>query len=682
MPTPPAAEEGTAKPSRWRRRYFEALAGVILAAALAKGFARDSDAATLLVVLATLAASPLVIFSVRWLWRKLTYRVGVRLFLSYLLVGLTPFALCTCLALLAGYVAIGQYGAVRVREAVEREEASLGSRASAILSELRAHGLEGGRRMLDRQRAAAGGGTPGTIWLLADGASSWSSPERPGFQPPRWAPTGSWRGTVILGGEGYLAVSERDGGRIVAAIVPLDARTAQAFVSGGWFTFRFLVAGPSVSGPNQSERLTIAVRREEGGRHREVQINGRIAPASEIEPGWLDRRPSGGSFWSRLRVIWFWEMSAPHAWESGEALAHTAALTLIAVSPRDGLRDFLGISGARRGELVTVFRAAATVFGVLYFVAVGFAAVMILRITRSTARLTRGARAVARGDFDHRVAVKRHDQLGDLAASFNSMSESVRSMLVQVAERERMAREVELAREIQSSLLPPSELSSGPLAVVAYFRPAAEVGGDYFDLFPIAPGCLAVAIGDVAGHGLPTGLLMAMVKSAVAALIEEGHRGVDLLVRLNHLLLGQSLRQRMVSFALAEIDAAAARVEITSAGHPPGMLLAADGGVEEVLTASLPLGHRWTDPPAATTRPFPPGTRLLLYSDGLVEARNASGAAFGYEALRALLASQRAARPHDLLAAILAELDRHLAGQPLSDDLTVLLVEHAAAPSH
>jgi phosphoserine phosphatase RsbU/P len=170
-----------------------------------------------------------------------------------------------------------------------------------------------------------------------------------------------------------------------------------------------------------------------------------------------------------------------------------------------------------------------------------------------------------------------------------------------------------------------------------------------------------------------------MVKSAVAALAGEGRRGRDLLERLNRLLLAQPLQRRMVSLALAEIDSAAARLEITSAGHPPGVLLASDGTTEEILLASLPLGHRWPDPPPSRTLAFAPGSRLLLYSDGLVEGRNSAGEPFGYEALHALLATHRGAPPRELLAALLDAFDRHTAGEPLADDLTVVLVEHNAS---
>jgi len=85
----------------------------------------------------------------------------------------------------------------------------------------------------------------------------------------------------------------------------------------------------------------------------------------------------------------------------------------------------------------------------------------------------------------------------------------------------------------------------------------------------------------------------------------------------------------MVSLALAEIDVSRAEVEITSAGHPPGMLLVDKGEVEELLLSSLPLGHRWPELPPAVAGGSDPASRLLLYSDGLVEARTSGGEPFG-----------------------------------------------------
>ena len=659
-----------------RAGYLVVLGALVVAALVVGLAAPSSEAAQVLVVFAVLAAVPLTFWAMRALWRKLTYRVGVRLFISYLLIGLTPFALFAGLALIVGYILVGQYAATRVGNEMELLSAAMAARAGMAAGEL----AEG--RVAHARELVQGGGRAGKQglheeWLLADGSGEWRSPGAVGLPVPRWA-ADSWRGQVVHGGSAFLAGIERRGSAVAAVLLPLDIANAAAFAQGRWYEVRFVTevkAGAATSG----RAVTVGVAGEPAA-PATFRIDGQAVPETQVERDWLRARPREGNRWQRARLVWIWTGKTPRVLESGEELKNAVSLALIKLSPRGAVEDLFGPSEKVGNEAKTMLLILGAVFGSIYLVAVGFAAVMILRVTRSTARLTRGERAVARGDLEARIPVKRRDQLGDLAVSFNAMTESVKTMLVQVAEKERMARELELAREIQSSLLPPSELSSGPLSVWAHFRPAAEVGGDYFDLFPLAPGRLVVSIGDVAGHGLPTGLLMAMVKSAVATLIEEGYRGGELLSKLNHLLLGQNLKQRMVSFALAEVDTERRAVKISSAGHQPGVLLAADGGVEEVLLSSLPLGHRWPDPAPQRNLSFPAGSRLLLYSDGLVEAHDAAGNPFGYERLQTTLLRYRDVDGPRLLAALLAELDLHTAGHPLGDDLTVVLVEHRQTP--
>ena len=675
-PTPVSARGRT----RWLRiGYLAVAAGLVAVGVVARLLRPDSDLATLALVVAILCALPLVGWAVRWTWRKLTYRVGVRLFISYLLIGLTPFALFVGLALVLGYVLVGQYAGTRVGNEMQRTSAAMAARAHSAVRELAQGRTDYARELLhaggtDKERGMR------AEWLLADASGEWQSAGATGLPLPRWVDEGGWQGEVVHGAAAYLAAVERRGSRFAAVLMPLDIANARAFTPGGWYEVRFVAEVKGATAATTGGRnARIAVGGEPGGPST-FRVDGRPVLQTQVEEGWLTARPAEGSRWQQARLLWIWPGKTPRALGSGEERKGFLLLTLIKLSPRGAIDDLFGPTDKIGSEAKAMLLVLTAVFGSIYLVAVGFAAVMILRVTRSTARLTRGARAVAQGDLETRIPVKRRDQLGDLAVSFNAMTESVGTMLAHVAEKERMAREMELAREIQESLLPPSELSSGPLSVWAHFRPAAEVGGDYFDLFPLAPGRLVVSIGDVAGHGLPTGLLMAMVKSAAAALIEEGYRGGELLSKLNHLLLGQSLKQRMVSFALAEVDGERREVKIASAGHQPGILLAADGGVEEVLLSSLPLGHRWPDPAPERSLPFAPGSRLLLYSDGLVEAHDDAGSPFGYERLQDVLRQYRDAGGPQTLAALLGELDRHVGGHPLADDLTVVLVEHRPAP--
>ena len=172
---------------------------------------------------------------------------------------------------------------------------------------------------------------------------------------------------------------------------------------------------------------------------------------------------------------------------------------------------------------------------------------------------------------------------------------------------------------------------------------------------------------------------MAMVKSAVATLVREGRSGVDLLERVNSLLLDNPRRHRTATILLVEIDARheTGAVRLTSAGHPPAFVVAGDGSVTEAMQSALPLGHPWPDPPQESMLPFGAGSRLVLYSDGMVEAQDAAGKAFGYDGLEASLRRHVELGAGELLAALLGELDRHAGARPLDDDLTVVVIERA-----
>jgi sigma-B regulation protein RsbU (phosphoserine phosphatase) len=272
------------------------------------------------------------------------------------------------------------------------------------------------------------------------------------------------------------------------------------------------------------------------------------------------------------------------------------------------------------------------------------------------------------------VPVKRSDQLGDLARTFNHMADSVQSMLADVAEKERLARELELAREIQESLLPASYLEVGSFTVRATFRPAAEVGGDYFDVFPISEDRLVVTIGDVAGHGLSTGLLMASLKSSVAALVHEGYGGADLIEKVNHLLMEHGQSRTLVTMTVVEIDLGEGRLVLTNAGHCPALLIEEEGGIEELMVSSLPMGNHLCRP-ASLKHPFEPESLLVLYSDGLVEAVSPDGEPFGYRRLEETVKAATDSQGSVLTTSILDALSEFTGGVPAADDLTILIVE-------
>ncbi|MGV8038543.1 MAG: PP2C family protein-serine/threonine phosphatase [Thermoanaerobaculaceae bacterium] len=609
-----------------------------------------------------------------WLWRVATYRVGVRLFLSYLIIGVLPFLIMACLGAVVGYMATGQYASVRFGTILDRTDESLAELAEVAA---RAPSVEV-PGLLVREAAALQHPPPPFEWLVKDGSRVASSPGLADLAPPEQQLLRTWTGPVLAGGRPWVAAAREHQGRWAIVMVSMRDAAVAAARQAGWFEVSLsdsVVVDQSSQGPTVSIRLDEPAAPAEGGGGQAPRPAGGEAAGVGSAPapaptGWLGRR----------FVVWPRVSEAPLDWPSGAAHPEKRLAVVLKTSPAEAWASFMRAPYRLADEVMAGLLALGVVFATIYAIVVSFAVVMIVSITRSTARLTRGARAVAAGDMSSRIPVKRRDQLGDLAVAFNTMTAAVDRMLREVADKERLKREMELAREIQQSLLPETQLVHAGLAVSAHFLPAAEVGGDYFDIFPLAGREVVVTVGDVAGHGVSTGLLMAMVKSAMGTLVLEGYRGTELLERLNRLVLQQSVKHRMATLALARVSAESGEAEVTSCGHPPVLLVRPSGEVEEVLLSSLPLGTRLPVEPASRTLAFPAGSKLVLYSDGLLEAVDPEGHALGAEAL-SVLVQRHAQRPAgELVVAILGGLRAHVGERALTDDLTILVVEHAAVP--
>ena len=670
------------------RRVWIVTGAVLAAAAGGLALSAPSSDARVLVTLALVLWGLATAAAVaRRVWRRLTYRIGVRLFLSYLLVSVLPFLLFAVIVGLAGYMLVGQYTSARFGELEVRVYRELQRTVSRAADEAEDGGDTRAVAFLEEAAVRPPGEIPALEWIYEDRGRTWSSEGVTGVEVPGWVAGVMWSGPVLVGQDRtFLAAVQRRGARAFALLVPLDLATARKIDSDNWFSVRFkLTRLPGLGGGESGEGLNITLGASPSGSTgtapggRELRVQGELVPPADIEPGWIPRGVGAGGFLAGRWVVWFRVGRQPRVWATGAMDTSRRTLALLKSSPEGAFSDLFGSPYRLRSEFLGAIGGVTLAFAVLYAFAVLAAAVMIVSITRSTARLSRGAREIARGHLDHLIPVKRRDQLGELAVSFNAMTASVRSMLAEVKEKERLDRELELAREIQQSLLPRREVRHGPFTVDAHFRPAAEVGGDYFDVFELPGGRLLVTLGDVAGHGLPTGLLMAMVKSAVATLVRGGHRGAGLLRLLNELVLEQSLRRRMVTLTVVEIDPEEERLEVTSAGHPPVLVVAPSGDVDEVLLASLPVGYRWEEPPPSAVRPFPAGSRLVLYSDGLVEVRNTAGDAFGWEGLRGAIASCPGCDGGMLAAEVMRSVEDFLGGAAASDDITLIVVDRPAA---
>ena len=661
-----------------QRSWWLAGAILVVAATLISAVATGSGLAEFLTAIAWIWFAVTVCLLIWRLWRWMTYRVGVRLFITYLLVGVLPVFFALVLGAFGLYILMGQYTSVRVGSEFDRFGWTLLDDCENVIEIASESGPEAAFSALDDLVSDPPHPLSKILWWARIGDRTkvvGGDLESVDFE---WLAEGrSWT-TVRYGGTVYSVTAFRSPtGDRVAALIPFDQTTATDLSSEWWFDvafFDFDEANARVAGGEDGEEEGITAEASSSGTLN-FTIGGEEVAGNEIWPEWTE---GGDGLFSQPWVVWFRAIVDVVDIESGETLKGENRLALLRSSPQNVWGDFTLSRYEVATELWSAIAAVGLFFLVCYGIAMITSATMILTVTRSTSRLTAGARAIERGDLDYRVPVKRRDQLGDLARTFNHMSDSVQSMLSDVAEKERLARELELAREIQESLLPASHLEVGPISVRATFQPATEVGGDYFDIFAISENNLVVAIGDVAGHGLSTGLLMASLKSSVAALVHEGYGGADLIAKVNHLLMDHGEARTMASLTVVEIELGEGRLALANAGHCPALLILPGGSPEELMVGSVPMGSRLCSP-ASIERSFPPGSRLILYSDGLVEAISSEGEPFGYERLEEVVKAATDLSGSSLTTTILEALAQHSDGVPAADDLTILIVERDAS---
>ena len=184
-----------------------------------------------------------------------------------------------------------------------------------------------------------------------------------------------------------------------------------------------------------------------------------------------------------------------------------------------------------------------------------------------------GTERVRHGDFTHKIAVTAQDQLGELAQSFNSMTASIEDLLREAAEKKRLEEELRIAREIQMSLLPQGALKMPGLSVTALCVPAREVGGDYYDLFPIDEHRLGVLIADVSGKGTSAALYMAELKGLMLSLSQIHTSPRALLVAADRIMANNLDARSFITMTYAIIDLRERTMTYARAGHTPLMYL-------------------------------------------------------------------------------------------------------------
>ncbi len=266
----------------------------------------------------------------------------------------------------------------------------------------------------------------------------------------------------------------------------------------------------------------------------------------------------------------------------------------------------------------------------------------------------------------------RHLQSGkELVYRYEDVPPHVR----RIAERERQRVELEMARRIQSSILPdlPPQLNGVELA--HSYLPATEVGGDFYDVLALEDGRLAVAVGDVAGHGVSSGLVMSMARSALAVQVTFDPAVASVFATLNRVVFQSARKRLLATLCYAVLDPRRRELHYASAGHLYPYVISKHGAVHPLEFDAYPLGVRSSLAVEARLARLEEGDSLFLLSDGVVEARaEGSDDLFGFARLEQSLKAHAHLPVAKLRDAVLADVARHTRDAPREDDQTVLVL--------
>jgi sigma-B regulation protein RsbU (phosphoserine phosphatase) len=252
---------------------------------------------------------------------------------------------------------------------------------------------------------------------------------------------------------------------------------------------------------------------------------------------------------------------------------------------------------------------------------------------------------------------------------------SARRILEHDVELSEIQKELELARSIQLSILPAAFPDSKHFRVAARYVPMTSVAGDLYDFLVAGDDEAGLLIADVSGHGVPAALIASMVKMAAISQRPNAANPAQLLTGMNAALCGNTQGQ-FVTAAYAYLDARAGELRYAAAGHP-AMLLLRDGNVTEVVENGMILAALDGASYTQAVLQLRPGDRLMLYTDGLLEARDAEGALFGGDLLSAALRRTAGASPSGAADGLIAQVQAWARSQ--DDDLTVLICDYLDA---
>jgi len=304
-------------------------------------------------------------------------------------------------------------------------------------------------------------------------------------------------------------------------------------------------------------------------------------------------------------------------------------------------------------------------------------------ISAPIVELTAMTQRIAGGDFTQRIAISAKNEIGALAGSFNEMTrrlnESIEHLKETTAAKERIESELKIAHEIQMSMVPkifPPFPERSEFDIFATLVPAREVGGDLYDFFFLDDDHLCFAVGDVSGKGVPASLFMAVTKTLFRASAATGIAPGEILARLNAEICRDNESCMFVTFFCAILNIRTGQVDYSNGGHNRPYYLHGGGAQALENPGGKALGIMEQSRYVSGRLALAPGETLLLYTDGVTEAMDASETLYADQRLERFLVNHGDSSPRQMIDDLVGDVRQFVGAAAQSDDITILALRY------
>jgi sigma-B regulation protein RsbU (phosphoserine phosphatase) len=374
----------------------------------------------------------------------------------------------------------------------------------------------------------------------------------------------------------------------------------------------------------------------------------------------------------------------PISWDSGREIDLTGSQVLMVELSTAKLVHNLFRSENTTGKMILgVLQIIFVFFLIVEAASIVIGILLTKSITNAVHNLDRGTEFMKRGDFSHRIVVRSDDQLGALAVSFNQMTEYVQHLVKERVQKERLERELEIAKEVQERLFPNRIPKMARMEVAGICLPARTVSGDYYDFLPLGEHELGLALGDICGKGISAALLMANLQATLRSNVinikrNQGQNGdknvAGVVERVNSQIYSYTAANKFATFFYALYDDQLQTLTYCNAGHNPPLYFNG-GGIRRLSAGGTVVGIFADSTYEEETVHTKAGDVFVAYTDGIVESINEYGEEFGEKRLASLIQENRHLDANALKEIIVSKVLSWTFAEERDDDMTLVIAK-------